>query len=219
MFGTQNLGLFVAAGLLLNITPGQDTMYIVGRSVAQGRRAGIVSALGISTGSLGHTVLAAAGIAALLAASPVAFGVIRTIGAAYLAYLGVRMLFERSATVSDDAAPVAENANADAALARRGLLRTYGQGVLTNLLNPKVSLFFLAFLPQFIDPASPSKAWPMLFLGFLFTFNGTLWCLMLAIFAAAISRRIRTSRSAANRMKKAVGAMFVGLGVRLAASR
>src|SRR5687768_11950309 len=93
MFGTQDLAVFVTAGLLLNVTPGQDTMYIVGRSLAQGRRAGVVSALGIGTGSLVHTVAAAAGVAALLAASPLAFGAIRWAGAAYLVYLGLRMLF------------------------------------------------------------------------------------------------------------------------------
>jgi threonine/homoserine/homoserine lactone efflux protein len=212
MFGTQDLGLFVSAGLLLNVTPGQDTMYIVGRSLAQGRRAGVVSALGIASGSLVHTVVAATGLAAVLAASPLAFGGIRWAGAAYLAYLGFGMIL----------APPREVADADgpgAAVLGGGLLRTYGQGVLTNVLNPKVSLFFLAFLPQFIDPSSASKAGSMLFLGAVFTFNGTLWCLALAVFAAGISQRVRGSPAAAGWMKKLVGAVFVGLGARLAISR
>jgi threonine/homoserine/homoserine lactone efflux protein len=212
MFGTQDLALFVTAGLLLNITPGQDSMYIIGRSVAQGRRAGIVSALGVSTGCLVHTLAAALGLAALLAASPATFTVIRWTGAAYLAYLGLRMIFARPA-------PDADAAGAASAGDDSRLLRTYAQGVLTNVLNPKVSLFFLAFLPQFIDPLSPSKAVAMLFLGALFTFNGTLWCLALAVFAAAVSRRIRSTTAAASRMKKLVGAVFVALGVRLAVSR
>jgi threonine/homoserine/homoserine lactone efflux protein len=212
MFGTQNLGLFISAGLLLNITPGQDTMYIVGRSMAQGRRAGVVSALGISTGSLVHTVVAAAGLAALLAASPVAFGVIRWAGAAYLAYLGLGLILARP-SAPGDAGVSAPGA------AARGLLRTYGQGVLTNVLNPKVSIFFLAFLPQFIDPAGTSKGASMLFLGALFTFNGTLWCLVLAVFAAEVSRRVSGSPAAGTRMKRLVGAVFGALGVKLAVSR
>jgi threonine/homoserine/homoserine lactone efflux protein len=216
MFGTQNLGLFISAGLLLNVTPGQDTLYIVGRSLAQGRRAGVVSALGISTGSLVHTVVAAAGLAALLAASPTAFEVIRWAGAAYLAYLGVRMILSR--TPATGPAGVAGE-NGGAARGRRGLLRVYAQGVLTNVLNPKVSLFFLAFLPQFVDPAAESKPAAMLFLGAVFTFNGTLWCLVLAVLAAEMNRRIRRSAAAAGRMNQLVGALFVGLGVRLAVSR
>jgi len=213
MFGTQNLGLFVSAGLLLNVTLGQDTLYIVGRSIAQGRRAGVVSALGISTGSLVHTAVAAAGLAAALAAAPVAFDLIRWAGAAYLAWLGIGMILARERR-DDDAAP--EPPPVDE---RRGLLRTYAQGVVTNVLNPKVSLFFLAFLPQFIDPAAGSKAAAMLFLGAVFTFNGTLWCLVLAVFAAELSRRLRARAAAAGRLKNLVGAMFVGLGVRLAVSR
>jgi len=179
----------------------------VGRSLAQGRRAGIVSALGISTGSLVHTVAAAAGLAALLAASPVAFGVIRWGRGGLPGVPGLGMIFTRSRAAYDVDGPKLEPSE-------RGLPRTYAQGVLTNLLNPKVSLFFLAFLPQFIDPASSSKVASMLFLGAVFTFNGTLWCMVLALFAGEISRRIRGSPAAAGRMKKAVGAVFVGLGVR-----
>jgi threonine/homoserine/homoserine lactone efflux protein len=211
MLGTQHLGLFVIAGLALNITPGQDTMYILGRSIAQGRRAGIASVLGISTGSLVHTCLAALGLSAVLATSKVTFDVVRYVGAAYLAYLGIRMILERAA------APVAaSNTLTD----QHGTLRIYGQGVLTNVLNPKVALFFLAFLPQFIDPTlTTSKSMPMLFLGSLFTFNGTIWCLILACFASAMSRHLRRSGSASTWIKKAAGALFIGLGAKLAVSR
>src|SRR5438046_372469 len=128
MLGTQNLGVFIVAGLALNIAPGQDTMYILGRSIAQGRRAGVASVLGISTGSLMHTCLAAAGLSAVLATSKVTFDVVRYIGAAYLVYLGIRMILERSAPLEE---MVVSNG--------QGVLRIYGQGVLTNLLNPKVA--------------------------------------------------------------------------------
>jgi threonine/homoserine/homoserine lactone efflux protein len=210
MVGTQNLSVFIAAGLILNVTPGQDTMYILGRSIAQGRRAGVASALGISTGSLCHTAFAAVGLSAILATSKVAFDVVRYVGAAYLAYLGIRMILERAADIALSGAPPPE----------RSTLRIYGQGILTNVLNPKVALFFLAFLPQFIDPATPiPKGLVMLFLGVVFTFNGTIWCLILATFASAMSRHLRRSGNASACIKKAAGALFIGLGVRLAVSR
>ena len=141
MFGIHDFGLFLGAAILLNLTPGLDTAYILGRSVALGRAAGIASALGISVGTILHTCAAALGLSAILATSAVAFGAIKLLGDAYLIFLGIKMILERSGQLS-----LPSN------FRRRTTAAAFRQGVLTNVLNPKVALFFLAFLPQFIDP-------------------------------------------------------------------
>src|SRR5215210_5487474 len=205
MFGTQNLPLFMLTGLLLNMTPGQDTFYIVGRSVAQGRRAGVLSVLGITSGCVVHTLAAAFGLSAILATSASAFLAVKFAGAAYLVYLGVRMLF----AVSARDVPSSE-------LRAEASWPIFRAGFLTNVLNPKVALFFMAFLPQFVDPSAPSKLAAFLFLGAVFMFNGTLWCLMLVWFASAVSRRFRAHERAGAMVNRAAGVLFVGLGVKLA---
>ena len=208
MLGTQNLLLFIAGGVLLNLTPGQDTFYILGRSIAQGRRAGVISVLGITSGSVVHTCAAAFGLSAILATSANAFFVVKMAGAIYLTYLGLQMLFSRTD--------------------RRGLLiqhvhesdwSLYRAGFLSNLLNPKVALFFMAFLPQFVAPTADFKILTFLFLGALFMTTGTIWCLVLAWFGATMSDRLRENPCAASRLRRASGAMFVGLGVKLAVSK
>jgi threonine/homoserine/homoserine lactone efflux protein len=208
VFGTQHLVLFVASGFLLNLTPGQDTLYIVGRSIAQGRRAGVLSALGITSGCVVHTLAAAFGLSAILATSARAFLVVKFAGAGYLAYLGIHMLLDRSATVEAIGSVPPESG-----------WKIYRAGVLTNLLNPKVALFFMAFLPQFVDAAAPSKIGAFLFLGALFMFTGTAWSLVLVWCAAAMSRRFRENASAGVWLKRTAGAMFIGLGARLAVSK
>lgn len=206
MFGIHDFGLFLAAAILLNLTPGPDTAYILGRSIAQGREAGIASALGISVGSIFHTSAAALGLSAVLATSAVAFGAIKLLGGAYLIFLGIKMISARSGQLS---LPLNFRRHATAAAFR--------QGVLTNLLNPKVALFFLAFLPQFIHPASGTKVLAFLFLGLTFVTTGTIWCLVLAWFASAFSERVRTNETVAQCLNRTTGALFVFLGVRLAA--
>jgi threonine/homoserine/homoserine lactone efflux protein len=208
MFGTQHLTVFVLSGILLNLTPGQDTFYIVGRSISQGRRAGLLSVMGISSGAVVHTFAAAFGLSAILAASANAFAVVKLAGAAYLVYLGIRMLFERRS-----------DAGAETTFTRAGDWDIYRSGFLTNLLNPKVALFFLAFLPQFVSPATGSRILSFLFLGGVFIFNGTLWCLVLVWGASAMSRRFRQHPSSGQILKRATGAFFVCLGLRLAVSK
>jgi RhtB (resistance to homoserine/threonine) family protein len=205
MFGIHDFGLFLAAGVLLNLTPGPDTVYILGRTIAQGREAGIASALGISVGSIFHTCAAALGLSAILATSALAFGTIKLLGGAYLIFLGLKMLMERSGQLS-----LPSN------FRRRTTAAAFRQGVLTNLLNPKVALFFLAFLPQFIDPASGTKVLAFLFLGLTFVTTGTIWCLILAWFASAFSERVRRKETVAQWLNRTTGALFVFLGVRLA---
>ena len=208
MLGTHDLALFVISGLLLNFTPGADTLYIVGRSTLQGTRAGAVAALGIGAGCCVHMFAAALGLSALLAASATAFTVVKLIGAAYLVYLGVSLW--RSGRATPAAAKVP---------ARRAPMRiVFAQGVLTNVLNPKVALFFLAFLPQFVDADTPHKLMAFLFLGLVFNFNGTLWNLFVAWSAARIGRRVTGRGRASVWLARAAGTAFVALGIKLALS-
>lgn len=208
MFGTQHLTLFVVSGLLLNLTPGQDTLYIVGRSVSQGRRAGVLSVAGVVSGCAVHTFAAAFGLSALLASSAHAFAVVKFAGAVYLGYLGVKMLLER-----------VEPIGAAVEFANESGWAIFRAGLLTNVLNPKIALFFMAFLPQFVAPDAGSRVVSFLFLGAVFIFNGTLWCLILVWCASAMSRRLRQRRSSGVLLKRLTGALFVGLGVRLAVSK
>src|SRR5205823_1700110 len=201
MFGIHDFGLFLAAGILLNLTPGPDTVYILGRSVAQGREAGVASALGICVGSIFHTCAAALGLSAILATSAVAFGAIKLLGGAYLIFLGAKMLLDRRRYLS-----LPSNFH------RRTTAAAFRQGVLTNVLNPKVALFFLAFLPQFIEPASNMKVLAFLALGLTFVTTGTVWCLILAWFASTFSERLRRNETIGQWLNRAAGALFVFMG-------
>ena len=205
MFGIHHFGLFVVAGILLNLTPGPDTVYILGRSIAQGRAAGIASALGISAGSIFHTTAAALGLSAILASSAIAFGTIKLLGGTYLIFLGIKMILNRERELG-----LPSN------FRRRTKAAAFRQGILTNVLNPKVGLFFLAFLPQFIDPASGMKVLAFLLLGLTFVTTGTIWCLIIACFASAFSERLRTNEIIGLWLSRAEGAVFVFLGLRLA---
>src|SRR5437773_9150026 len=205
MFGIHDFALFITTGILLNLTPGPDTLYILGRSVAHGRRAGVASALGISVGSIFHTCAAALGLSALLATSAWAFAFLKLAGAAYLIFLGVRALLEKQHQLA-----------MPAHFKRRGAAAAFRQGIVTNILNPKVALFFLAFLPQFIDASAPSKTIAFVTLGFTFVITGTIWCLVLAWFAAAFSARLRRNEAVAALLNRFVGSLFIFLGLRLA---
>src|SRR5436853_3865079 len=208
MFCIHDFGLFLAAVILLNLTPGPDTLYILGRSIAQGREAGIASALGISLGSIFHTCAAALGLSAILATSALAFGAIKLLGGAYLIFLGIKMLLDRRKHLS-----LPSN------FRRRTIAAAFRQGVFTNILNPKVALFFLAFLPQFIDPASNIKVLAFLILGFTFVTTGTIWCLVLAWFAGIFSERLRANETISQWLNRTAGALFVFLGLRLATTK
>jgi RhtB (resistance to homoserine/threonine) family protein len=208
MFGIHHFELFVVAGILLNLTPGPDTAYILGRSIAQGREAGIASALGICVGSIFHTCASALGLSAILATSAVAFGAIKLLGGAYLVYLGVKILVDRRRELS-----LPSN------FRRRTTAAAFRQGFLTNVLNPKVALFFLAFLPQFIDSASNTKALAFLALGLTFVTTGTIWCLLLAWLASGFSERLRANPTITAWLNRAVGSLFVFLGLRLATGK
>ena len=208
MFATHDFALFVVSGLLLNFTPGADTLYIVGRSTLQGARAGAVAALGIGAGCCVHMLAAALGLSALLAASATAFTAVKLIGAAYLMYLGVSLWRSGPRTHAAGRAP-----------APRAPMRVvFAQGVLSNVLNPKVALFFLAFLPQFVDAGSPHKLLAFIFLGLVFNVNGTLWNLFVAWSTATVRNRIAVRGRPAIWLSRVVGTAFVALGAKLALS-
>jgi threonine/homoserine/homoserine lactone efflux protein len=214
MFGIHDLWLFVVSGLLLNITPGPDVLYIIGRSTTQGRRAGAVAALGIGAGALVHVTAASLGLSALLAASATAFLVVKMIGAAYLVYVGVSLLRSAKADPADGNPADGPAKTYPAA----SLRQIFMQGFLTNMLNPKVALFFLAFLPQFVTADAPFKPIALLLLGLIFDVNGTVWNLLVAWSAGSLSRHIAGGSSFRKWFDRSVGALFVCVGVRLALS-
>jgi threonine/homoserine/homoserine lactone efflux protein len=204
MEGIHDLGLFVLSGFLLNITPGADTLYILARGTTQGTRAGAVAALGIGAGCIVHTLAAALGLSAIIATSATAFAIVKWIGAAYLVYLGLTLLATRGTSATRSLPAPAS------------LRRIFAQGFLTNVLNPKVALFFLAFLPQFIVADAPHKALAFVLLGAIFNVNGTLWNLLVAWSAGGLSGRVPIPQTAAAWLRRSVGAVFVVLGLRLA---
>jgi RhtB (resistance to homoserine/threonine) family protein len=211
MLGIHDLPLFVISGLLLNIAPGPDSILIMSRSATQGWRAGSAAALGIGAGTCVHVLAAALGLSALLATSAWAFTIIKWVGAAYLVYIGLQMLMARRAAGADGGA-------AAPTLPALPWRKIFAQGFLTNVLNPKVALFFLAFVPQFIAPDAPHKALAFIVLGAVFNFNGMLWCHFLAVSTALASRRLKLGGALAQWLNRAIGALFLSFGVKLALS-
>jgi threonine/homoserine/homoserine lactone efflux protein len=202
----ETLALFMAAALALNLTPGPDMMYVTARSVSDGRRTGVVAAFGIGAGTLVHIAALALGLAALLAAVPLAYDALRIAGAIYLVLIGVQLLLRprRAAEV--------------ATLPPSSLATVFAQAVLTNVLNPKVALFFLAFLPQFVDPAAGPALAQIVLLGLLFDIQGTVVNVAVALLASGTTRRLRANARAVSVLQWLTGALFVALGVRLAAA-
>ncbi|HEV2852052.1 MAG TPA: LysE family translocator [Thermoanaerobaculia bacterium] len=199
-----NLLLFLGAALALNLTPGPDMLYVAARGSSEGRGAGVVSALGIAAGCLVHIAALALGFSALLERVPAAYDAVRLGGAAYLIWLGVRALWRPSAL------------GAVGKTERAPLGRIFRQGIVTNVLNPKVALFFLAFLPQFVDPGRGPVAGQLVFLGLLFNTSGTLVNLGVALAASRATTWLRARQRASQAMQRVTGAVFVGLGLRLA---
>lgn len=207
MLGIQQYETFLLAAILLNLTPGNDTLYILSRTMAQGRKAGIMSVLGIGTGSLVHTFFAAIGLSVIIAQSTVLFNIIKYAGAAYLFYIGIRMVLSGSPVVI-----LNDPGN-------QQYKKIYRQAVVTNVLNPKVALFFISFLPQFIDPAYSHHYISFLLLGLTFTVTGTLWCLLLAVFASGISALLIKNNKAGAYVTKTCGFILVGLGIKVALTK
>jgi threonine/homoserine/homoserine lactone efflux protein len=207
MLGTHDLALFVISGLLLNMAPGPDSLLIMARSATQGWRAGSAAALGIGAGTCVHIVAAALGMSAVLATSATAFMVVKLIGAAYLLYIGIGMLLAKRKEAADPTA---------IELPALPYRRIFAQGFLTNVLNPKVALFFLAFVPQFISPEAEHKALAFILLGAIFNFNGMLWCHFLALSTAFAQQRLQVGRRLGLWLERGTGGLFTALGIKLA---
>ncbi|KAA0546623.1 LysE family translocator [Bacillus sp. BGMRC 2118] len=204
MMGIINFEVFLLTAIMLNITPGTDTMYIISRSVSQGSLAGVYSALGITVGSVIHTMLAAFGLSIILMQSAFLFNIIKVIGAIYLAYLGIKMLQNKNPNKKQELLPMLDHK------------KIFLQGILTNVLNPKVALFFLAFLPQFIQ-VHPSGVNPLPFmiLGLTFTITGGIWCTVVAVFSSIATNKLRGNSKAGSLLNKLTGIVFITMGIKL----
>ena len=208
---TPQLLTFIAAGLLLNLTPGPDVFFIVTNALRRGARAGLVAALGIAAGCCVHIVAAAVGVSAVVAASTTAFTVLKWVGALYLVWVGASMLFAR-------AKPDAPGLMSGVEVTQGSLWRVFRRGFWTNAVNPKVALFFLAFVPQFIAPDTTHPSLAFLALGLLFNFNA-LWINFGWVVAAAwMARRVGAVQRGLQWLERAAGLVFIGFGVRLALS-
>ena len=206
----QNLALFIAAGLLLNLTPGPDVLCITTHAIKSGARAGVAAALGVVAGCFVHVFAAAVGVGALLAASATAFTILKWLGAAYLFYAGVRLLFAKPAP------PAPQGVDGVVLVAQQGgLARAFRAGFLTNVLNPKVAIFFLAFVPQFIAPDTAHKALAFVLLGTLFNANSVFVNTGWALAAAWVARHAGVQRGM-HWLDRAAGALFIGFGLKLA---
>jgi RhtB (resistance to homoserine/threonine) family protein len=199
----MSLLLFLTASLALNLAPGPDMLYVSTRSLSQGRRAGVISALGIAAGSVVHTILIASGLAALLHAVPIAYDIVRYAGAAYLIWLGVQALRTK------------RDAMSTMHVVRADEWAIFRQGMITNLLNPKVALFFLAFLPQFTDPARGAVPLQVIVLGCLFNLSGTIVNISVAWLTSSAGQLLKAARFA-RAFRWVTGGVFIGLGLRLA---
>jgi threonine/homoserine/homoserine lactone efflux protein len=209
----DQLLLFIAAGLLLNLTPGPDVLYIVTQALRHGLRAGLVAALGITGGCFVHIFAAAVGVSALMLASATAFTVLKWLGAAYLVYVGVRMVFSRAqATLGLDATEHWAKHPAN----RQELTTIFMRGFWTNALNPKVALFFLAFLPQFIAPTVEHKPLAFLLLGLLFNFNAVWVNLGWACAAVWLARKAGGLQAQLHWLDRVAGTLFIAFGLKLA---
>lgn len=197
--------LFLITAVTLNLYPGPDTLYILSRSTAQGRAAGIASAFGISSGCVIHALLGALGLAAVVMASVTAYQMIKWAGAVYLVYLGLTMLF----AYGQDASHVLSTKQSPG--------RIYVQGVITSVLNPKVTLFFMALIPQFIAPNATNPGLSFLALGLTFVTTSTMWSLVLAVAAGALHQRL-SKGSGTRWLRRLGGGLLIGLGARLAFS-
>ena len=204
MFGIVNYTVFFTSCLILHITPGSDTMYILGKSMSEDKKTGVASVLGISTGVLIHTVLAAFGLSIILAKSATAFNTVKYMGAAYLVYMGIKTIMNKKTLFMKNEAGEKEK-----------IKKVYFQGVITNVLNPKVALFFLAFLPQVIDINNSYGVIPFLLLGLSFFITSSLYGIILALFASSAAGIITKKPGTSQIMTKISGCIYIFLGLSL----
>jgi threonine/homoserine/homoserine lactone efflux protein len=200
----SNFALFFAASWMLIITPGPDMIYVITRGISQGRKAGIISAVGVTLGILVHTIFAACGLAIILRTSALAFLVVKFAGAGYLIYLGVKTLKDKSDFEVNRDRP------------KDGFRKIFIQGILSNVLNPKIALFFLAFLPQFVNPGHGSASIQMAYLGLTFALFGIIFLVLLGYFSGGIGLWLSNKQNSAEKIRWFTGGVLIALGLRLA---
>ncbi|WP_312282543.1 LysE family translocator [Pseudescherichia sp.] len=213
MLDITNFGLFALSVFLLSVTPGPDMAYVIGQSVANGRRAGIISAAGVALGSCTHAVASAVGLTALITASPLMFTIIKYLGAAYLMYLGSKMIlgtFTKQTT---------NHSNADTVRTKATLTNLLSKGFITTLTNPKVLLFFISFFPQFVSPGGENHTASFLILGMAYALIAFLTDAAFAILAGSAADTVSQNRGLQKILDRIVGFTFIGLGLRLALTR
>ncbi|MDK2792432.1 MAG: hypothetical protein PWQ25_1295 [Deferribacteres bacterium] len=204
MLWIYNFETFIIASILLNMTPGVDTFYILKYSASQGKKAGFWAAFGILSGILFHTFMASVGLSALIVKSATVYSFVKIIGSLYLIYLGIRMLLEKGKIREET-----ENIRSE------DTLKIFRQGFLTNALNPKVAIFFLAFLPQFVAQDSQSHILSFMVLGLTFVCTSLLWCIVLVSSSAKLSCKFKSSRKTSFYFNKLAGLVFVIFGLKL----
>ena len=206
--GIVNYGQFVVSAILLNLVPGSDTVYVLTRAIGGGRKKGVISALGISTGILVHTLLAALGLSVILRESALAFNIMKIAGAGYLVFLGIKAVVSKKPLFDSDPESLDESP-----------LKVYRQGVLTNVLNPKAALFFLALLPQFVSQSAGSSPLPFLALGLTFFTTSTIWSVVLAFAASFANALLRKNERVQKGAGKATGIIYILLGLNVLRSK
>lgn len=205
MFNFQNLYLFFITSLLLNLTPGNDMLYVASRSISQGIKAGIASAIGVFAGCFVHILAAVLGLSIIISRYAYLFQLIKYAGAAYLIYLGVKALLSKQAIETKKEKP-----------AKAGYLSLFKQGALTNALNPKVAIFFLSFLPQFINPSSPVFKLQLFTLGLWFALQGTLVLIIVACVLGKTKDFFSKKPKVWRIQEKITGFILIGLGIKIA---
>lgn len=206
--GIENLMAFIITALFFIMTPGIDTIFVLNKSISQGKKSGFYATLGINTGVLIHTFFAAIGLSVLIAKSVFAFALIKYIGAIYLIYLGFFKLKNNTIVFSTDNKKATKNLKND-----------FWSGFFTNTLNPKVALFFLAFFPQFINPDKMNNPIPFLILGITYALIGIVWFLILTFFASIFSEKLKSNSNLAFWLNKLSGVIFICMGIKIALSK
>ncbi|CAM1339546.1 LysE family translocator [Tenacibaculum aestuarii] len=204
--GIENYIAFFTATILFVLTPGMETIFLLNKSISQGRKSGIYTNLGLNTGSLVHTLFGALGLSIIVAKSAILFALIKYLGAAYLIYLGVTKVFSKKELIQEGVEVQKKNS----------AKKDFKSGFITNILNPKVALFFIAFFPQFISPDKIESPIPFIFMGVSYTIMNTVWYLFLVSFAGVFSRKVRENQKIGIRMNKISGAVFVLMGLQIA---
>lgn len=204
--GIENFIAFLVATVLFVLTPGIETVFLINKSISQGRRSGVYTSFGLNTGALVHTLLGALGLSIMVAKSAIFFALIKYLGAAYLIYLGVTKVMSKKGLITE----TNEGQKKDSAKSN------FTSGFVTNILNPKVALFFIAFFPQFITPTEIENPVPFMILGVIYAIMTTVWYLVLTSFAGTFSTKIKENEKMGVRLNKISGVIFVLMGIQIA---